>query len=109
MAETPEERRKRRRAEEAGLTEDQLLAREDEAFDRSKAMIQADDLADAYRRQAKSVPSFAKANQDKAAEVDRKAARARELAAEGWSARRIAGHFDVTTKTVSRWLRRPPA
>lgn len=107
MSEAPAERRARLRAEEVGLTDEQLRHREDQDFGTTKRALQAVALADAYERQSRSVPSFTQANAERGRNADARAATAQRLTADGWSKHRIADKFGVTTKTVTRWLRRP--
>jgi hypothetical protein len=126
-------RRTRHRAEEAGLTDEQLRDRDDETFrnsanwliageaDRRKsekidelaqaheqATEKAVELAQAYEAQAKKVPSFKNATAEKARATDRNAAWAGERITEGWSKADIAAKAKrgegVTIRTVERWL-----
>jgi hypothetical protein len=104
------QRRALRRAQQAGLTEEQRRIHEDMKWanttwklrQREWSLRKIDELADARSK----TPSFAEANEERRATVDQKAAHAREAYALGVSKQVIAKRAKRSTKTVDRWLKR---
>lgn len=109
-AETPGQRRVRRRAEEANLTEAQLLHREDEAFARTRMVLELDELAQRLppgkRRKVPRGRPYGVSSLDEPyleAIVDRMRRDGLKL-----SQRRLAENAGVAHSTLTDWLRNHP-
>jgi DNA-binding NarL/FixJ family response regulator len=116
-AETPSQRRDRRRAEQSGLTDEQNAHREDEQFERSANTIRSYEMADKARAEitrqrgeadlAKASRPTEKAKSKRIREADARARRVQRMHAHGISQKQIAAKLEWDVSTVRRLLKRP--